>query len=150
MSEQDTTTPPTGPFVAAALICERVLQEKDNVLSLIRVIDQLTHTIVGPSMPDELPKVSYNLTFFLAFKSGRARGRQDVSLIMEDPSGIRNRVMSQSIQLEGENRGANLVIQSNITFNAEGIYWFDVLLEEQLVTRMPFKVMYQLVSAGVG
>lgn len=144
------SAPPTGPFLVAALICDRVLQEKDNVLSLVRIIDQLTHTVVGPSMPDELPKVSYNLTFFLSFKSGRARGRQTVALIMEDPSGIRKRVVSQSMQLEGENRGANLVIQSNITFNMEGIYWFDVLLEEQLVTRMPFKVMYQLVSAGVG
>ena len=141
---------PSGPFLAAALICERVLQEKDNVLSIVRVIDQLTHTLVGPAMPDELPKISYNLTFYLAFKSGRARGRQGVALVMEDPSGMRKRVFTQSIQLEGENRGANLIVQSNITFNLEGVYWFDVLLEDQLLTRMPFKVMYQLVSSGVG
>jgi hypothetical protein len=141
---------PTGPFLAAAVICERVLQEKDGVLSVIRLIDQLTHTIVAPSMPEELPKVTYNLTFLLAFKSGRARGRQNVSLMIEDPSGIRNRVFGQSIQLEGENRGANLIVQSNITFGLEGIYWFDVLLDEKLVTRMPFKMMYQLVSASAG
>jgi hypothetical protein len=143
------SSPPTGPFIAAALICERVLQEKDGVLSVIRIIDQLSHTIVASSMPEELPKVPYNLTFLITFKSGRGRGRHNVALTMEDPSGMKKQLFAQSIQLEGENRGANLVIQSNITFSTEGIYWFDVLLEQETITRIPFKVIYQLVSPGV-
>ena len=140
---------PTGPFITAALICERVLQEKDGVLSAIRIIDQLTHTIVGPSMPEELPKVPYTVTFLINFKSGRARGRHNVALVMEEPSGNRNQLFTQSIQLEGEHRGANLVIQTNITFSMEGLYWFDVILEDTVVTRMPLKLAYQLVSGGV-
>ena len=139
---------PTGPFLLAGLICERVLQEQDGVLSAIRIIDQLTHTIIAPSMPEELPSVPYNLTFLIVLKPGRARGRHNVALRMEDPSGNRRQLFAQSLQLEGENRGANWVIQANVTFSMEGLYWFDVLVEEEVMTRIPFKLMYQLVSPG--
>jgi len=30
-----------GPFVAFAVFCEKALQEKDNVLTLIRVVDRI-------------------------------------------------------------------------------------------------------------
>jgi hypothetical protein len=139
---------PTGPFLTAALICERVLEEKDGVLSVVRIIDQLTHTIIGPSLPAELPVVPYDLTFLITFKAGRARGRHDLTLMMEDPSGDKRQVISQSVQMEGENRGTNLVLKGKIEFKLEGLYWFDVLLENRLITRMPFKLMYQLVSTG--
>lgn len=124
------------------------MQEKDGVMSVIRVIDNLTHTIVASSMPEELPKVPYALTFFILFKAGQARGRHQVALEMESPSGMRKRIFAQSMQMAGGHRGHNTVIQSNITFSSEGIYWFDVILEDQVVTRMPFKLQYQLVSPG--
>jgi hypothetical protein len=38
-----------------ALICERVLQESDGGLSIIRVIDRFTHTITGV---DALPRAA--------------------------------------------------------------------------------------------
>lgn len=99
-------------------------------------------------MPEELPKIPYNLTFLINFKAGRARGRHNVALAMEDPSGTKKELFAQSLQLEGEHRGANWVIQANVTFSMEGVYWFDVLLEGQVVTRIPFKLIYQLVSPG--
>ena len=147
-SAEEQASVPNGPFLVAALICERVLLERDGVLSVIRIIDQLTHTIVAAAMPDELPKVPYSFTFLISFKAGRARGRQNVAVTMEDPSGTRRQLFAQSMQMEGENRGANWVIQANVTFTKEGLYWFDVLLEDEVATRIPFKLIYQLVSPG--
>ena len=125
-----------------------MLQKKDGVLSVIRIIDQLTHTIVARQMPEELPKVPFNLTFLISFKSGRARGRHSVVLGLEDPSGTKKELFAHSLQLEGEHRGANWVIQASITFEMEGLYWFEVFLEDRLVTRMPLRLVYQLVSPG--
>ena len=99
-------------------------------------------------MPAELPKVPFNLTFLISFKSGRARGRHTVVLGMEDPSGTKKELFAHSVQLEGEHRGANWVIEANVTFSMEGLYWFEVFLEGQLVTRMPLRLVYQLVSVG--
>lgn len=41
----------TGPYLQAALLCERVMEEKDGVLSVIRIIDRLIHTALGPAGP---------------------------------------------------------------------------------------------------
>ncbi len=136
---------PGGPYLQMAVICERVLREQDGVLSVIRLIDRLTHTIVGTEMPDPLPPVSYTVWFALAFKSGSARGRQTLRIVQEQPSGLRKDLLEHSLMLEGEDRGANLVAQAQTKFDQEGVYWFDVFLNEQFVTRMPFRLTYNLV-----
>jgi hypothetical protein len=128
-----------------AVICERVLQEQDGVLSVIRIVDRLTHTIVGREMPDPLPPVPYTVWFALGFKSGSARGRHTLKIVQEQPSGLRTDLLEHSIMLEGEDRGANFVAQVQAKFEQEGIYWFDVFLSDQFMTRMPFRLTYNLV-----
>ncbi|HEY4685859.1 MAG TPA: hypothetical protein VII57_07420 [Dehalococcoidia bacterium] len=142
------TPPPSGPFIQAALICEKVLEEKDGVLSLVRVVDRLTHVVNAPSMPAELPHVQFQCVLLIMLKSGRARGRHQVEVVLEHPSGRRTNSVSTSVQLEGEERGANLIARTTVTFDAEGLYWFDVLVDGGLLTRIPFRMMYQLVSTG--
>jgi hypothetical protein len=136
---------PQGPYLQMAVICERVLREQDGVLSIIRVIDRLTHTIVGPELPDPLPPVSYTMWFALAFKSGSARGRQTLKIVQEQPSGLRKDLLEHSLMLEGEDRGTNFVAQVQMRFGEEGVYWFDVFLNDQFTTRMPFRLTYNLV-----
>jgi hypothetical protein len=138
----------TGPYLTAALICEKVLQEKDNVASAIRIIDRLTHTIRGPHLPEELPKVNFQFVIFISLKAGAARGRHQLEVISEHPSGQRNKLFSTSVLFEGEERGNNLVVQAGMEFDAEGLYWYDVMLEGQRLTRIPFRMLYQLVSTG--
>jgi len=139
---------PSGPFIQAAMICEKVLEEKDGVLSIVRVIDRLMHAVNAPTLPDELPKVTFQCVLLVMLKSGRARGRHQLEIVMEAPSGQRNQVVTTSVQLEGEERGANLLLRIGLTFDSEGLYWFDVRLDDRLQTRIPFRMMYQLVSTG--
>jgi len=136
---------PQGPYLQMAVICERVLREEDGVLSVIRIIDRLTHTIVAREMPDPLPPVEYTIWFALAFKSGAARGRHSLKIVQEEPSGLRRDLFEQSIMLEGQERGANFVAEVRTKFEQEGLYWFDVFLSDQFMTRMPFKLEYNLV-----
>lgn len=143
------TNEPTGPFLAAALICEKVLQEKDNVFSVVRIIDRLTHTIQAPAMPADLPKISFQFVVFLSFKAGSARGRHQIEVVSEAPSGQRKPLFNTSALFEGEDRGHNLVVRTGMEFDAEGLYWFDVLVDGSLMSRMPFRIVYQLLSTGV-
>ena len=41
------------PYVTAALLCEKVLQEKDESITLIRIIDRLQYRLqaIGASLP---------------------------------------------------------------------------------------------------
>jgi hypothetical protein len=53
------------PHVSVATFCDRIMQEKDNVYSLIRLID----TISINATEDALPQASLNLTAFILLKS---------------------------------------------------------------------------------
>lgn len=52
--------------------------------------------------------------------------------------------MTFPVLFEGDDdRGNALIAQMNFVANQEGLYWFDVHLNEELATRMPLRVAYQ-------
>jgi hypothetical protein len=141
----------SGPYVQIAAFCERVLEEKDGVLSLIRIIDRLTHTATGADAPSDMPPLNYQMSLVLALKNGQARGSHDLRVVRELPSGIREESEAPTFRIpfEGEgDRGQNLVLQLQLTFPLEGLYWFDVFLDDQVLTRIPFRVVYARISQG--
>lgn len=141
--------PDSGPYLIAAILCEKVLQEKDETVSIIRMIDRITLTVPASISPETLPPLPLNLTLFLAFKSGNARGRNTIKLRIESPSGIRLPEQLVPILFEGEERGANLILGLNMVVDQEGVYWFDIFLEEDRITRIPLRVLYQRVGQSI-
>lgn len=82
-------TPPTsGPWVQMALFCERVIEEKDSVLSIIRVVDRVIHAPTGPSLPDMMPPFAYQLSLAITLKAGGATGRSTIAIESEGPDGL--------------------------------------------------------------
>lgn len=140
------TTESSGPYLAAAVLCERVLQEKDEVISIIRMIDRLTVTVNAAGSPETMPPAAVNFTVLIALKSGSARGRMTVKWRTETPSGLKLPDQLFPVFFEGEDRGVNLVINLNMIAEQEGLYWFDVLLDEQLLTRIPLRILYQRIG----
>jgi hypothetical protein len=136
----------TGPFLKAALFCDDVIEGKDGVLSLIRVIDRLTVAAGGSNAPAELPPTTRRLKLVIMLVSGRARGSQQLELSVETPEGTSTPMWSNTVFLEGEDRGSNLVAEIEYQFEAEGLYWFDVILDGQRLSRLPFRVIYQRVG----
>jgi len=135
-----------GPYLNAALICEKVLQEKDETVSIVRIVDRVTVTAAASSSPENIPPTTLNLNAFLAFRSGHARGRHTIKWIIEEPSGIRTPEQLLPALFEGEDRGVNFILNLNIVVNQEGVYWFDIFLEDQLLTRIPLRILYQRIG----
>lgn len=126
-----------------------MIEEKDGVLSVVRIVDRITTTAIGVGTPDVMPPQNVSLFLLLAFKSGDARGRHDVQIQLEQPSGMRSTIaQTMSIFLAGEDNGANLVI--NLAFPApqEGLYWFDVFVDTIRVTRVPLRLIYLRQESG--
>lgn len=138
-----------GPYLIAAVICEKVLQEKDETISIIRMIDRVTLTAPASASPETLPPIPLNLNAFISFKSGSARGRHTVKFRTETPSGIKSPEQLLPVLFEGEDRGANLILNLNIVIDQEGVYWFDVFLEDRLLTRIPLRVLYQRIGQNM-
>jgi hypothetical protein len=138
-----------GPYIGAAFLCEKVLQERDGVLSAIRMVDRIIQAAVGPSAPDLMPAVTVDLKMLLVFKSGSARGRYSVDIRPVLPSQRALQPVSLPMQLEGDDdRGVNLIVNIGFQATEEGLYWFDVLLNGDLVTRVPLRIVYQRVSTS--
>ncbi|TAK64999.1 MAG: hypothetical protein EPO22_05350 [Dehalococcoidia bacterium] len=140
-----------GPWVQAALFCERVLIEHDNVPSMIRVIDQIRHPIVASGPGVVAPTLPYQLNGFIALKPGAAKGRFDYAIVMETPAGLKRQVANGSFTFAGgPHNGVNIPFQLAIVFDQEGLYWFDIVLDgDRVLTRMPFYVEYVVMRPGV-
>lgn len=137
-----------GPFLQAAALCEKVLHETDGVMSLIRIVDTITHTEQGPNAPQEMPQIRYPLTLVISLKAGVSRGRHEVTVTPELPSGETLPAMIMAVQMEGEARGVNLVAGIDIPYRMEGLYWFDVRFDGQRLTRVPLEVRYARLTVG--
>ncbi len=132
------------PYLTAALFCEKVLQETDGVLSLIRVLDQVTCTGTTP----EMPQIPIPLNLVIAFKSGFVQGKYVVQVRPNSPSGKAFPTIDMPAFFEGNDRGVNLIGAMNFVVEEEGIYWFDILFQGELFTRIPLRVLYQRVVGG--
>ncbi len=137
-----------GPFLSAALFCERVIEDKEGVLSAIRIVDRLFFQI--PNLPSGVsrPPLPVNLTMLVTFKAGVARGRSSVKIRSEAPSGLKGSEIAFPVLFEGEDRGVNLILNMGLLAEEEGLYWFDVLLDDQPVTRVPLRVVFHQVETG--
>ena len=137
-----------GPYLQMAVFCEKILQERDGVISVIRVIDRVNRTATGPEAPEAMPSFDYQLTTIITLKSGRARGGVQVEIEPELPSGLRQPRAAMTAQMEGNERGQNLIMNLQMKFEEPGVYWFNVYADGRIITRLPFTVTYSRISGA--
>ena len=136
----------SGPHLSMALLCERVLQERDGVISLIRVVDRF----MVPGVSREMQPSPLQTTLVIGFKSGAATGKHVIRIRPVTPSGMALPEQEFPVLFEGRDRGPGIVAQIGFMLNEEGLYWIDVLFEDSVVTRIPMMVLYQRVAQASG
>src|SRR5712692_8180794 len=87
--ERPMTTESNGPYLVAALLCEKVLQEKDETIRIIRMVDCIAVTVNALSSPETIQTTTISLNALISLKSGSARGRGAIKWRVETPSGLR-------------------------------------------------------------
>jgi len=137
-----------GPYVQLATFCEKVLQEQDGVISIIRAIDRIILTTSDPQAPSELPPGNIATTLVVALRSDDARGRHPVEIRVQEPSGAYGPSQTLDVVFEGEDRGANLVLNAAVSA-VEGLYWFEVRINDAVLTRVPLRIIYQRIRGPV-
>ena len=138
----------TGPYLKGAFFCEKVLREADGVVSAIRIIDRLIISSAGPQAPKTMPELPHQMNALIMLTSGQARATCEIKIVPEEPSGLEKEPYIQSAFLEGEDKGANLLINLRTIFKEPGLYWYKVYCNDSLMTKMPFRVIYGRTSAG--
>jgi hypothetical protein len=130
------------PHIAAAFFCDSLIESKDGTISAIRIVDTYSVARLPPSAPpDAIPAIA--VTGLIALKSGSATGAHTVRLILENPLGARINVSPKEgwpVVLEGGHAGVNLVLKFPLGVKNFGQCWFDVLFDDEVLTRMPLKL----------
>jgi len=134
------------PFVQVAAICQTALQEAAGYLSLVRLMDRVAFAGITEEMQ---PQPLNQLAIVVLLKSGDLKGKYNMSIIPVTPSGKRLPGPQLSVLFEGEERGVAAILPVAIVADEEGLYWFDVILEQDLLTRIPLRVMYQRIAQGM-
>lgn len=138
----------SGPHLAAAFLCEKVLKEGDGVASFIRVVERFT--VPKFSLPPgvQLPPgataaIQFNLVVIL--KSGDlGGGKFGMRIALMKPDGSQSSSQPVDIFFNGaDDNGVAVVSPITIPTPEEGLHWFDVYFEERLITRIPLRVLYQ-------
>jgi hypothetical protein len=129
-----------GPFVSVACVCQMPMQEVTGQLSIIRIMDRVG--IVGTT-PQMQPQPLQNLVLVVILRSGILRENHKVKIVPVGPGEKKLPANEMSVLFEGDDRGPALILPVSLVATEEGLYWFDVYLEEQLLTRIPLRVIYQ-------
>ncbi len=130
--------------LAAAVLCERVLLEKDDVLSVIRLVDTFYVHV-----PEQLPEGAnpvVPLTVLLSFKRGDEPDidKHQAKLKIQGPKGpIQDLPVPMDFVFKpGEIASANLVITIQLGVKDFGRFRLDVFVDEKgPVAEIPFMLL---------
>lgn len=137
----------SGPFVNVACICQVPMQEANGVLSIIRVMDRVQVIGITPQMQ---PQPLQNLALVVVLRSGTLREQHTLRLVPVTPSGESLPETEFKVLFEGDDRGPAVMTPVGLVATEEGLYWFDLYLELQLLARIPLRVFYQRVPTLPG
>jgi hypothetical protein len=127
----------------AALICERVLEERDGTLSIIRIAERLAVDVTRLPSEGNEPFVHVPGVLVLVFKrDSEAATEHRIHVRGTDPSGREILNVAAPLRIAaGAGRGADLIIRLSFPVSSEGLHWVDVAADEHLLTRVPIEVV---------
>jgi len=131
------------PLLAAAVLCDKVLREEDNVVSLVRLIDVFNISGTASTLPPGMAR----LVLFVMFRSGEALGVRRLRIVAKSPTGDILSQDERKMEFKGDEHGAVAAIDLKMGITQTGLYWFDVTLNDNLMTRIPLRVRYEQVPA---
>lgn len=137
-----------GPYIAVACLCEKIIEDKHGRYSFINLVDRLTIATRDQASPEQMPPITVRANAAIILKSGFFRGPATVKIAVRSPS---DQLAGQSVfpvLFEGDDRGVAIITNLNAVLQEEGLYWVDVFLQDQVITRIPLRTVYQRVIVG--
>jgi len=122
-----------GPFVRAALLCERVLRETDGVLSAIRIVHE------GRAVDAGDPPMRAALLIMLV-RGDAPPGPHRARLQILGPARqvLSAKQIEMSLDAGGPEQISSLTLDVSFEPRLPGVYWFQVLWGDRMLTQVPF------------
>ena len=132
---------PLEPRLRIGALCERVLEEKDGALTLIRLIDRVVITAEGTDVPRELPPGQIPLTALMSWINGL--GNYEAKIRVDFPDGNSFESPTLPFYLDSLDKVQNLILRLVLPVKRQGVYWFNFVLGDETKSRIPLRVLYQ-------
>ncbi|MHB1756474.1 MAG: DUF6941 family protein [Leptospirillum sp.] len=126
-------------YLAAAFICERILEEKDGIKTAVRILDKIrgidTETIFAA------------FTLFIKLRCIDKTGSFKVSFRLHSPDGSEEDIPAMQMigVLSPGNKSLDFIVDTGYSFNEAGLYWFFVFLNDEPLTEIPLEIVFQVV-----
>jgi hypothetical protein len=138
----------SGPYVAAAFLCEKVLLEQGMVPTFVRVVDRFTIPTFSQPLPPgvQMPQQNVQATLVVMVKAGDVGiGTHTLKIKFEKPDGSYGPEQSVPIFFQGgDENGAMFHLPIMLGAPQEGLYWFEVFFDEiNLLSRIPMRILHQ-------
>jgi hypothetical protein len=129
------------PYVTAALLCERVLHEKDESVTLVRIVDRIQYRVEtkGEGIPKDIKPI-VSIQGLVSLKSGPVTGDHVITIWVEKPNGERKQAFAFPVKFLGGDQGQNLLLNIGLGIDQDGLYWFDVFFDAEVLTRTPVMI----------
>ena len=133
---------PTGPFVALAVLCDRIEPKPDGTVDVYGIVDGVVLTPEGDDALGLRPAATLSLTAVVSLKAGNRRGTHRISLQGVYPSGADGPTAARPVEFTDDMPGASFVVPLELEVHEPGIYAFDIACDGTLLTRITLQVYY--------
>ena len=134
-------SPTSGPFVAMAVFCARLDRQPDGTVDVVGVVDGISLAAdPGGDAFDEAAAPVVRLLGLVSLRAGEARGRHTLSLRAHFPDGELGATLTRPIEFTDQAPGATIGFPFELEARETGTYWFDVVYDDRLLTRIPLVV----------
>lgn len=89
-----------------------------------------------------MPPGVLSFVIYVMLKSGDALGTRRVHIAGNSPSGERLFTEMKEAEFEGEENGVAIECAVKLTVKDNGLYWFDVNVNDQTLSRIPLRINY--------
>jgi hypothetical protein len=130
-------TSQAGPYVALAVFCTRIDRQTDGSTDVVGVVETLN--LDSPFSPPMINN-SLMMTAVVSVRGDTMRGAFPLAIRGHYPDGTPGTTLSQLIEFSDAQPTATIALPIQIAISELGEYWFDVMLDQQLLTRVRLDV----------
>ena len=126
-----------GPYVALAVFCTRIDRQTDGSTDVVGVVETLN--LDSPFSPP-MTNNSLMMTAVVSVRGDTMRGAFPLAIRGHYPDGTPGTTLSQLVEFSDAQPTATIALPIQIAIGELGEYWFDVTLDQRLLTRVRLDV----------
>lgn len=134
-----------GPFLAAAVFCESITQDRADIVSVIKIHDGIVALLPSDAeLPTKEKPLHLLKHMLIALKSGDSPGTHKLKIQARNPDGTLGKPTTpeeQDFTLPDEpHGGVNITTNIALSLYRSGVFWFDIIVDGKLMTSIPLLV----------